>query len=541
MLANDPHLGFSTPGAWYEAHIKYGDYENYGYHFPLLPFPLIAHNRYKAWGLTMFSNDDMELYYETFHPEEKTEVMYKGEWVRTKILKETIKVKGEDDVVSEVVITPHGPIITDILEGYSGKQPVSLCWVIHQVENPILDVAYQMGTARTLKEFEKAISRLAAPGLNFSYTDHEGNIAWWAAARLPIRPPHVNHKEILDGSSGKDEILGYVPFEQNPRLINPESGVIVSANNKSTREPVGPISDLDGYWAPADRAARITELLSQKEKLSLEDLQNIQLDLKSYAGPEIISGLKRILEKNSDTANNFTEIEKKAYESLLSWDCENRIESVAASLFHFTTWHILKEALEKKLGTENFQSYCFLLDHWKFLKQFVKHGRPLFISETSESRTGDKIVIRAFKKAVVELQEKFGTDMNQWQWGNIHTVEYVHPVGMQKPLNLIFNIGPFPAPGAAFAVNRIASSIGYHDYNVTSGPSTRRLIDYGEMSRSRSVLPTGNSGNFMSEYYDDQAEMFLRGEYRQFCFTREQIEKNKSHEMVLLPGRKNLN
>ncbi len=202
-------------------------------------------------------------------------------------------------------------------------------WVFHQFKNPGLDIFYRAGLARTPDEFEHAISGLTAPGLSFSYADNKGNIAWWGTGRLPIRPDHVNAKDILDGSSGRDEILGYVPFEKNPRLTNPKSGIIVAANNRPTDQPVGPVRDLAGYWRPSDRAARITELLSQKEKWNLTDLRRVQTDDKTDAAPDMVArhGAHAIA-CGSDGLRTLTDIERAAYERLNAWDGRNDIGSV---------------------------------------------------------------------------------------------------------------------------------------------------------------------------------------------------------------------
>ena len=60
ILANDPHIEFAQPSVWYQAHITLPDYEIYGFHLGLTPFPLLAHNRDFAYGLTMFENDDID-------------------------------------------------------------------------------------------------------------------------------------------------------------------------------------------------------------------------------------------------------------------------------------------------------------------------------------------------------------------------------------------------------------------------------------------------------------------------------------------------
>lgn len=537
ILANDAHVALSNPGIWYEAHLRYGDYENYGYHLPLLPFPMFAHNSDRAWAITMFENDDMDLYYETLHPLDTSLVRYRGHWVKLRELREVIRVRGGDDEIIEIRITPHGPLISDFLEGYEGK-PVSLFWVCHRTDNPVLDIMYRLSIARTMRAFREAISRLAAPGLNFSYADSSGNIAWWAAGRLPVRPRHVNSKEILDGSSGRDEILGYLPFEKNPHLINPVSGIVVTANNKSTMRPVGPIRDIEGYWVPTDRAARIVELLSARKKWNVDDLRGVQTDIKSIAAPAVVAAIRDAIEKNS-AGGRFNSLEESAYRALKSWDYRYDIHSRGATIYHFITYHILKESVEDEMGRRHFLIYCNLPEFWNFLKAFIRDDGSQFWDNinTPERERREQIIARAYRSAIGELADRYGRDMDAWQWGRVHTIEYVHPIGLKKPLNVLFNIGPLPAPGEARTINRLSTHFGKHDYKVISVPSFRRLIDYRDLRHSYSILPSGNSGNMLSPHYDDQVALFLRGEYRIINFMPDQIERNKMHEMVFLPTR----
>ena len=45
LLAGDPHIGFSVPSVWYEAHLSAPGFELYGHHQALNPFALLGHNR----------------------------------------------------------------------------------------------------------------------------------------------------------------------------------------------------------------------------------------------------------------------------------------------------------------------------------------------------------------------------------------------------------------------------------------------------------------------------------------------------------------
>jgi len=362
LLANDPHIGIANPGVWYEAHVSYPGYENYGYHLPLMPFPMLAHNSTKAWAITMFENDDLDLYAETFDPKDPGRVRFKGKWTPVRTMEETIKVKGAPDVPLIIRITPHGPVISDFLEGYTGS-PVSLSWVYHKMDNPILDVVYDMGKARTMGEFRSALSSLAAPGLNISYIDAGGNIGWWAAGRIPVRPAHVSGKKIHDGSSGQDEWAGFLPFEQNPQMENPENGMIITANNLSTMIPIDPIGTLTGYFRPSDRAARIYELLAQEDKWDMEGLKKIQTDTRLYSGPDMNRAVIKVLAEKKE---GFSDIQASAFSALSSWDGYMGTSTIGGSVFQFTIYHILKQALEPHLGPDNLKAYLNQVDHWSF-------------------------------------------------------------------------------------------------------------------------------------------------------------------------------
>ncbi|MCL9781145.1 penicillin acylase family protein [Vibrio sp. S4M6] len=533
LLANDPHVSVSNPGTWYEAQLSYPGYNSYGYHLPIMPFPLLGQSDSKAWALTMFENDDMDLYAEEFNPDNPNLVKYKGKWTKINFYQESIKVKGEEPQPLIIRVTPHGPIVSDFIKGYKGK-PISLFWTYLHVENPVLDVLYGMSYAQNMAKFKQAISKLAAPGLNISYIDKQGNIAWWAAAKLIDRPKHVDGKQILNGSSGKDDILGYLPFSSNPHLVNPKSGIIVTANNLPTAKPTPPIDLIPGYYAPSDRAARIHQLLSQKKRWSLEELKSVQTDM-TVVEAEKMS--RFIVMQLKPLESQLTGTEKKALQVLSQWDGKYTSASVGSSIFEFTTYHVLKDLLATKLDKEEIRRYINLSDHWSFLKAYLKPGPNRQATESDFlKQPKQSVLLQGFKQAIEELTDKKGENIDDWQWGNIQWLEFSHPLGKVKPLNLLFNLGPYPAPSGYPAINKFKTRKGNHDYRVVSIPSTRRLVSFAKDEPSWSILPTGNSGNFMSNHYSDQTEMFLHNRYREVLTDKTKIDQNTEATLIFSPN-----
>lgn len=535
ILANDPHIGFMNPGIWYEAHLKYGGFELYGYHFPLIPFALIGQNRERAWALTMFENDDVDLYQEKFDPQNPSKVMYRGQWTDVTTETETIKVRFWPDQQYTVRVTPHGPVVTDLfkkLHKYQGPD-IAMSWIWQRVKYTDVQGIYEAGRAKDCDSFGKALALITSPGLNVSYADVEGNIAWWAAGLISIRPKHVNPKALLDGASGNDELLGYVPFDQNPHLKNPERGCIITANNLSTVKPVGPVEELQGYWQPTDRAARIREILDSQPTWSLEELKAVQFDDKAWAAPAIVKTILEVL-KASNAA--LSPLEQQARDVLACWDFRHNIESTGASIYEILCDTILRNAVEDEMGPDLFSNYLSLADHWNFFKAFVRDdASPFWDNITTPNReTRTDVFVKSFNDMVATLQKECG-GIEKWTWGSIHTMEFKHPFGYLPLLGWIFNVGPFESSGAKEVINNMLYVPGGPKYDVVAGPSTRRLIDFADPDHQLGVLPTGNSGNFMSPHYADQAHLFMSGQYRELRLTPDQIKAHQTHELRFRP------
>ncbi len=529
LLANDPHIGLSKPDVWYEAHISYPGFNTYGYYIPTIPFPLIGHDDIKAWGLTMNENDEVDLYTETFNPQNKNEVLHNNIWTKSKTINEIIKVKDDEEINFDIRQTVHGPIISDYLEGYVGK-PLAFSWVFYNLDNPIFDLLYELNYAKNITQFESSLSKLVSPGLNFSYADTLDNIAWWVAGRFPIRDSNINAKAILDGNNPSHEIQSYVPFKQNPRLINPESGVIVTANNLPSGKKVGAIPRLDGYFRSADRAQRIHKLLSTKMKWTVDELQTIQTDVFLNSGFDIKEKLCATLNKFE---NSFSSFEISILNSLNQWDGNMKTSSVGATIFQFSMYHIMKEALHPTLGKEYFRLYLNNPDHWDFFKNLIYSKIIPFRNE--EANEYSDLILKGFKAAIKEMKTKLGVDIKKWNWGKVHTIEFKHPLGKVKPLNRLFNLGPLPISGGNNVVNKIMSKPGDHNFKVASLPSTRRIISLGNKENSYSIIPSGNSGNFWSDHYDNQVQPYINGKYRKIYFSKKEVTNNTVKKLIIIP------
>ena len=535
IFANDPHIGFGQPSVWYEAHLETPDFSLYGNHLAGSPFAPIGHTRSHAIGLTMLENDDMQFYREKINPENPNQVWVNDHWEELSIRKETIKIKDGADTTINIKITRHGPIVNEVFKllGEEEEAPISMHWIYTKFPSHQLHVSYKLAHGKNMQEVQDAVATLEGPGLNVMYGDTAGNIAWWGAGKLIKLPEHTNSKFILDGASGKDEPLGYFDFSENPQSVNPPSGYVYSANNQP-----GPVNGYlhPGYYAPGDRGQRVMNLIAEKEVWSKEEMKEMALDNTSVTYSNYVSHILPLI----DSPENVSSEEKEQAVNLLKeWDGNHNLESVAPTIFYKWINRIMYHTMSDEIGQGDYLAFAGTF--------MVKRSTPLILANDSsvwwddvstsnkvESRT--QIVNQAFSETISELKELLGKDINQWEWRRAHTLEHGHLIGRQEPMDKLFNVGPLPIAGGHEVINNTGFPV--HPtglYEVKMGPSRRAVIDFADLEHGETILPTGQSGNPMSPHYDDQTEMYSKGEYRTMLLNKEEILKAMRYKLTFTP------
>ena len=142
MFANDPHISYSQPGTWYEAHIHSPEQEIYGYYLAGVPFPLLGHNRQYAYGLTMFENDDADFYQEELNPTNQNQYKTQKGYVDFKIRTKEIKVKDSATHILKIKDTHHGAVMNGVLRDFNPKSPVAFNWIYTHHENKIFRCSF---------------------------------------------------------------------------------------------------------------------------------------------------------------------------------------------------------------------------------------------------------------------------------------------------------------------------------------------------------------------------------------------------------------
>ncbi|GGF18639.1 penicillin acylase family protein [Flavobacterium limi] len=530
IFANDPHISFSQPGTWYEAHLITPTHELYGCYLAGTPFPLLAHNREYAYGLTMFMNDDIDFYQEKNREGDITQYQTPKGFAKYESRKKTIKVKDSSHVLLTVKSSRHGPIMNGLLERLKSKNPIAMSWIFTQQPIQILDAVYGLSHAKNKDDFKKSVQLVASPGLNVMYGDAKGNVAWWASGMLYKHNQGVNSHLILDGSTGKDDIVEYLDFSKNPSSENPKWGYVYSANN----QPEAVDGYLyPGYYLPEDRAKRISELINPKSDWDKESMSKMINDNTSDVAVDV---LKHLI-ANIDL-NYVLKEEKEAIKVLKSWKGTTNVEDVAPTIYNKWIYLYLKNTFEDEMGEDNFNLFTGISLGKQVIARQIKNENSVWwdnIKTKNVKETRKDIVSKSFHQTIASLQEQLGITISDWKWGEVHTVEHEHPLGKVAALRGLFNVGPFASSGSNEVINNLF--FGYNNegrYYVKGGPSTRRIIDFSDIENSWSIIPTGQSGNPFSKHYDDQAGMYNAGKFRKMKLNKDEILKT-STKLVFKP------
>lgn len=542
LLAGDPHIGFAAPAVWYEAHLRYPGYELYGHFQPLTPYALLGHNMQSGWSLTMFENDDLDLIAEKVNPENPNQVSYHGQWVDLSEREDIINVKGAEPVKIKLRTSPHGPIINDVLSTKpSDGAPIAMWWAFLEYPNLILEAFYDLPRAETLEKARNAVSKIDAPGLNVVWANSTGDIAWWAVAKIPKRPEGVNPLFILDGDKSESDKLGSYDFSYNPQEENPSRGFVASANH----QPVSPKGiEIPGYYLPKDRISRIHELLDSNDvKWNTQNMQTVQLDVTNHYPTRLVQTLLPLIRQSAAGTKDAALVDK-----LAAWNGVYKRDAIEPTISFQFTYELVHELMFERLGKDYFDGLLgtFLID--PALERMVANPQSVWWSnpaavESKPDTSTNAVVDARFEKVhkawiatMNHLRKTLGDDPSTWSWGRAHTLTHRHPLGVQKPLDKFFNVGPFPVNGSHETINNLSTHFGPAPWAVDVGPSTRRIIDFAKPEAALGINPVGQSGVLFDSHYSDQAYSYANGQYVPEHFSESDVAQSTIETLILRPA-----
>ena len=522
LLASDPHLQARIPGLFHVAGIDGGAIRAVGAGIPGIPGLALGHNGRVAWGITAGMADTADTYIEQVDPDDPTRYRTPEGWATGRTRIERIAVAGGKTIEERVLETRHGPVIGPAVRGE--QRAVALratCLEAGELVAPFLDLA----RASNPWELEAAIARWPGSTFNFVWAHVEGSIGYRMGGSVPQRA----HGEGLlpqDGPTSSGPPPPWPP-EAMPRISNPESGLVVSAN-----DPPGGTIELGAEWAETTRAERIEELLRATPRHSIASMQAIQTDRHSRPLVRLRDLLLgRDLVSNAEVAS-----------SLRGWDGQLAPGSAAAAILEGTYQQAARALVARLAGADapmvlgvgitalSGSSFHYRLQS-RLIEVLTTPRTPWLDAETDRDRLLRAAATRAFE----DLRTTRGSDLRRWHWGALHPLTPEHPLGAVPVVGRLFRRGPFPYGGDSNTINQNGYSV--HRGPGRSGfvPAYRQVIDLADPDASTFSLQLGNSGIPGHPRYDDFIEEHLAGRQRPLLFTRPAIEAHLEHRLWLLP------
>ncbi len=540
LLANDPHLPFSLPSIWYQVHLNDGVMDVVGVCIPGTPGIIIGRNNYIAWGLTNVMLDDTDFYIERLDSS-RTKYLYNGKWFDLKVREETIKVKGKGEHKFKVLSTHRGPIISDVYEfsfteyipkpdtRFITSQAVSMQWTGNLISDEIL-AFYKVARAKSWDEFREGLKFFTVPAQNFIYTDIYGNIGYYCAGKIPIRKK-LNPLLLNPGETDEFDWVSFVPFNEQPNVFNPPEQYIATANNKVIEDNYPYY--ISYIWEPESRAIRINEVLTSKEKFSVDDFKKLQFDYFSHYAKEITLYIIKAFE-NVEIKEPLV---SEGFQYLKNWKFNFSRDDIAGTIFSSFLISLMKNTFEDELGQELYERFIFYSGiPMRILKQLIVDGDTLWFDDV---RTVDKredmyeVIRKSFIESIFNLKNSLGDDISNWYWGRVHRLRLIHPLGLKSPFDKIFNLGPFEIGGAGTTVSNAGFSM-LKPFDCVLGPSMRQIVDFSE-NFLYSIIPAGPSGQIMSRFYDSQTQLYLKGEYLRIEMDMSKIKNEKTKLLTFIP------
>ncbi|MFJ7698215.1 penicillin acylase family protein [Lysinibacillus fusiformis] len=512
ILADDPHLGLSTPSIWYQMHLQSPQQNVSGVIFAGIPGIILGHNDDIAWGVTNVGPDVQDLYIEIPNPDNPTQYRYDGKWEQAEVRDESIMVKDGETVDFEVVVTRHGPIMTDL--AFKDTEPTaqfSMQWTALQ---PTAELRAVIGfnKAKSWDDFEKALEDFKAPAQNFVFASKDGTIAYKANGQIPIRKQGDGQLPVPGDSSdyGWDR---FIPWDELPTVVNPEEGFIATANNQVVGEEY-PYHITD-FWAQPYRFERIKEVLEANNSITVEDMMNLQMDQHNLYAREFLPSLLTSI-KAQDQDGKYAEI----IAMLEKWDMVDAKESGAPLVFH-----TLMTKLQEVLFKDQMPADMYDIMHGKFnitdqlLRTAYAGDKSIWIEEQGGV---DATVYKALELTVAQLEDQFGKNASKWQWGDFHQLTFDHTLGSASPiLAAYFNAKKIPIGGSKVTVQAADNDL---SGNVDHGASWRFVVDVGDLTSGYHIVGPGQSGHVKSDWYQDQVLDWANGDYHQTFVKKEDIK-----------------
>jgi penicillin amidase len=491
ILCNDPHLDLSLPAIWYEMQMSGPNINVYGTSFPGIPGIVIGFNDHIAWGITN-SERDMRDYYEIqFKDDSKKEYWFNGQWKKTQLRVEKIKVKDEFNFYDTVAYTVFGPVVYD--RSFKSKlhpqRAIAMRWKTLDPSNEA-KAFWLLNHAQNYNDFLGAIQYLKCPPQNLVFASKTGDIAIWQQGEMPARWNRQG-AYIMPGTDSSYMWQGFIPQEENPHALNPEQGFLQSANQRPT-DSTYPYF-IPGYYDHY-RAITIHKFLEGRQNITVDEMKKLQNENYNSFAATILPLLFRHLKRSQ-----LDPLAQRYYWQLKSWNLKNDIYEKGPVLF--SSWF---DTLRQDVWGDELsevKNIGLFPPDYVLAEALLKDTAFSYVDDvqTPQKETLSDLVTKSFLRIIPKIDSL--SKAGKLEWGAFKNTTVYH---LLKKAMLPFARTGLPIGGGRHIVNATQHS---------HGASWRMIIELGAETEAFVVYPGGQSGNPGSRYYDPFVNTWAEGKY----------------------------
>jgi penicillin amidase len=548
ILANDPHLEASMPSVWYQMGLhctaisRSCPFDVSGFTFAGLPGVVIGHNADVAWGFTNMYPDTQDLYLEKVDDDGR--YLYDEKLVALETREETFEIAGQDEAETITVrSTRHGPLISDVSDdlstvGVNAPVPdesperdsgyaVALRWTALE-PGRTADALFAINRASNWDEFRDAARSFDVPSQNIVYADVQGHIGYQAPGKVPIRRSGDGNWPVPGWDPAFDWTGDYIPFDALPNLFDPDSGMIVTANQAvvGTDYPYY-LGDCYDYGYRAQQI--LTSLQEAGDGLTLQDMLDLQLDERSELARRMTPILLAI--------DLPTEYYRGGQRLLRGWDYTMAAGSAPAAYFNVVWRNLLEMTFHDQLPEDTWPDGS--QRWWTVVLNLLDEPYGEFWDDvsTASAESRDIILRDSMMAARDELTRLQSRNPSDWDWGRLHTLTLRNEsLGSESsPVAFLFNRGEYELGGGPSIPNAISWDAS-EGYEVTAVPSMRMVIPLDDLDEARWINLTGASGHAYNSHYTDQTDLWVDGATLPWVFSKDAVESAGQDELTLEPG-----
>ncbi|MGO4854826.1 penicillin acylase family protein [Phaeovulum sp. W22_SRMD_FR3] len=520
LLANDPHMGFTAPSPWYLARLQLQSGGVIGATIPGVPAILTGRNGRLGWGITSAYVDDEDLFVEELNPADSNRYRTPEGWKAFETRRAIINVKDAEPVTLTLRWTVNGPVLPGGHFNLASITPpghvVSVSWTALSAQDRSMSAAIALMQAGSVEDGVEAGRDFLAPAMNLTLADARG-VGMVTVGAVPQRDPasQTQGRMPSPGWVAANRWQGMMPYESNPRFLNPEGGIVGNTNNKTVDRPFPNHVSYD--WGDSQRVQRWQRLMGEREVHTRESFIAAQLDTVSPTARGLLPLVGADLWFTGEPAPEGTpeHQRQRALELLANWDGEMN-EHLPEPLIYAAWMRALQSRLIRdELGP--LASEFTQLDPL-FIERVYRNtdgaAKWCDVLQSAPVETCTDIARQSLDEALLSLQQKFGPDVASWRWGDAHVATHDHPVlGKVPVLKWLVNIRQSTS-GGDFTLNRgKTAGTGANPFANVQGAGYRGVYDFADPDSSVFIIDTGQSGHPFSRHYDDLADLWRRGEY----------------------------